>query len=150
MVGKAENDPIPSAVRELVSVFEQQLADVQFPGVGHSELSSLTEHVHENSTALDQARAQVAKVESGLAENLSQLLLKAEQALAYAKIYAASDPTLLSRLNAIKLGRATKKPVKVKAKTSNNSDPATSRKKAKKAMDELEQTVPVQAEPASN
>ena len=139
MPGKIDNEPIPSPVRDLVAVFAQQLADVQFPGVGHDELTALTARVEEHSNALEQAKTQALAAENGLNESRRELLAKAEQALAYAKIYAASDPTLLNRLSSIKLGKAPKKAVKTRAKAGTDNQDAP-RKKVKKVGEQSVQS----------
>ncbi len=134
MASNIDNDPIAQPVRTLVELFGAHLADVQFPGVDHQVLASLTTRVDDSATQLQQAKAQVQAAEEALGAARAQLYIKAEQALAYARIYAANDPSLLARLNDVslaKLGKPTAKADGPKTKKA-ESDAGIMRKKTKK------------------
>lgn len=131
-----DNDPIPAPVCDLIAAFEEQLAEVQFPGVDHQTLASLVERVRSSAEALATAKAQVEAAEAALGESRAELFVKAEQALAYAKIYAATDAMLFERLNGIELEKPQKKPLKAKAKVEDGTE--SLRKKRKKAQDDAD------------
>ncbi|MBN1652918.1 MAG: hypothetical protein JXA30_04000 [Deltaproteobacteria bacterium] len=133
------NEPIPSPVCDLVAVFEKQLSGVQFPGVDHQTLASLIERVRGSAEELASVKAQVAAAETALENARTELLDKAKQALAYAKIYAAVDPELLERLNGIELGKRQKKQLKAKAKVENGVE--APRKRGRKAARNAETSV---------
>jgi hypothetical protein len=136
MTANIDNDPIPSPVCDLIAAFEEQLSEVQFPGVNHETLASLVERVRSSTKALATAKAQVEAAEAALNDSRAGLFVKAEQALAYAKIYAATDARLLERLDGIELGKPQKKPLKTKAKVEDGP-----RKKSKKAQRDAEPSV---------
>jgi hypothetical protein len=135
MAANDDNAPIPSPVYDLVAIFEEQLSEVQFPNVNHQTLASLVEHVRASAEAVAAAQAQVATAEAALGDSRDELFVRAEQALAYAKIYAATDAKLLERLNGIELGKAQKKPLKAKVKEHDGIE-AAPRKKGRKARAE--------------
>jgi hypothetical protein len=140
MAANDDNDPISSAVCDLVAAFEEQLSEVQFPGVDHQTLASLVERVRSSAEALDAAKAQVDAAEAALGDSRAELLVKAEQALAYAKIYAATDADLLERLNGIELGKPQKKLLKAKTKVADEVE--APRKKGKRARGIAEPSEP--------
>jgi len=120
MAAKPNQDPIAAPLRELVTLFDEHLAEVQFPSVDGNVLRALTERAHEGASALEQARVELARLERELDDTRAELLVKAEQALAYAKVYALTDSSLLGRLNAIALpgtGKKARQPAKAKSKT---------------------------------
>lgn len=96
-------DPISPALLDLLAVFEGPLAEVQFPGVDRGSLRTLIDQVREGSLELDTLRAQLEALHNQLTETRVQLIRAAEQGLAYARIYAATDPELEARLAAITL-----------------------------------------------
>jgi hypothetical protein len=138
MAADIDNDPIPSPVCDLIAAFEEQLSEVQFPGVDHQTLASLVERVRSSAEALATAKAQVEAAEAALGDSRAELFVKAEQALAYAKIYAGTDARLLERLNGIEFGKPQKRPQKAKAKIEDGTEAPP--KKRKKAQRDAEQS----------
>lgn len=96
-------DPVSPALLELLAVFEGPLAEVQFPGVDCTVLRSHVDQVRAHAHELDALRAQLDALHGHLAEARARLLRAAEQGLAYARVFAADDPELESRLADISL-----------------------------------------------
>lgn len=96
--------PLPP-VEAILHLFANELADVRFGDVDAQTLTKLR-------AAADAAAAQVAAAEAACAEARSRLheqqealLQHAHRAVAYARVYAGSDPALSARLEAISLPR---------------------------------------------
>lgn len=96
-------DLISPALSELLAVFEGPLAEVRFPGVDKTVLRTLVDQVRNHGQKLAALRAQLDGLQSGLTEAQLKLVRAAEQGLAYAKVFAASDPALAERLGEIAL-----------------------------------------------
>jgi ABC-type transporter Mla subunit MlaD len=112
--------PIPAPIRELLDLFEQDLADVAFPQVDRQVLSELSDQVNAAFDHLNECQAQLETARAELDEQRAQLLKVAQTAQDYARIYAADDPTLRARVHAIELqpsaAKKTRKTRKPKAK----------------------------------
>ena len=96
-------DPISPALLELLAVFEGPLADVQFPGVDSSSLRARIDEVRSHALELDSLRARLDTLHAQLSEARTGLVRTAEQGLAYARVYAATNPELEARLAGITL-----------------------------------------------
>jgi hypothetical protein len=128
---KNDSDPISEPVRHLVTLFADNLRELQFPGVDANTLTELVEKARAAAADVDETRAKLEAAQETLGAAVASLHTKAEQGLAYAKVYAAGDPSLTSRLASIKLGGlASKKPAKAKQKGASDGQPG--RKRAKK------------------
>ena len=92
------------AIRELLSVFEGELADVQFPGVSAKALTDLAGQVAEETQRVEELRRQLDDAQATLGEAQQKLVRVAELGLAYARVYAAEDAALLSRLSELQVG----------------------------------------------
>jgi ElaB/YqjD/DUF883 family membrane-anchored ribosome-binding protein len=98
-------NPIPSAIQDVLDLFQNQLAPVTFGGLEAGVLTSGAEAVREAASALVEAEAAAEEARSLLVEKQDELAQKAQRALAYARIYAEDDPTLLAKVEAIALPR---------------------------------------------
>lgn len=92
---------LSSAVQQVIELFEDALEGVAFPDVdrevlqGRAErLASAQQIVAERQAALEAARAEVE-------QERAELQKLAGRALDYARIFAADDPALLERIEAI-------------------------------------------------
>jgi hypothetical protein len=81
--------------------FRAELASVQFPGVdakvldtASARIDAALETVRRAETELDAARATLAAAQDDAQQ-------KAQRALAYARVYAQDNPSLLARLDAL-------------------------------------------------
>lgn len=102
-------------VQAVVSLFEGPLARVRFADVDAKGLGKLAAEVSSTAGEVAQQEARLVELKQTLAQRQEALLALAQQALAYARIYAEGDEELTAKLNDISLPRAAK-PRKVGAK----------------------------------
>ena len=103
-------NPIPTAIQEVLDLFEDQLAPVTFGGLETRVLTAAAENVRAAAGALAAAEGAAEAARVALAERQEELAQKAQRALAYARIYAEDDPALLDKVEAIVLPRAGRRP----------------------------------------
>lgn len=101
------SDALAPALRELMAIFANELAEVHFPNVDHKVLSELAGHVETETQRVEELRAQLDTAHATLIEVKTRLQRAAEQGLAYAKVFAASNPELMARLAEVNLGGET-------------------------------------------
>ncbi|MBL8969136.1 MAG: hypothetical protein JNK56_01060 [Myxococcales bacterium] len=103
---QAESSPesLSPAIRELLSIFEGELAKVQFPNVSAKILTDLASQVSDESERVEALRQQLDAAQATLAEAQQKLVRTAELGLAYARVYAADDASLLQRLADLQVG----------------------------------------------
>jgi len=100
----SSSEALSPAIRELLSVFEGELADVHFPGVDRKVLVELAAQVEGEGRRVEELRQQIEEAQSLLTDAQQKLVRAAELGLAYARIYAAEDAALLSRLSDLQVG----------------------------------------------
>lgn len=133
-------------VQAVVTLFEGPLAGVRFADLDAAGLSKLAADVTGAASELERQEAALAQLRQDLAQRQEALLSLAQQALAYARIYAEGDEALMAELNAIALPRATKARKQSSAKPSAEIEAA-----APAAAEPVVSSTPVPAdEPASN
>lgn len=98
------SDALPPSLRELLSIFAKELSQVSFPGVDHKVLIDLSAQVEEEAQRVEELRGQLDTAHQTLIEVKGRLQRAAEQGLAYARVYAASDAELATRLAEVNLG----------------------------------------------
>lgn len=96
-------EPLPLPIRELLALFTGPLEAARFPGVDRAVLESLADEVRTHASAVEHARAELESAATRLADGQAELLLKARQALSYAKVFAEDDAELTTQLQAIQL-----------------------------------------------
>ena len=108
-------------LQSVVALFEGPLSGVRFADIDADGLSKLAAEV-------EQQEAKLIELRQGLAQRQETLLGLAQQALAYARVYAENDEELLAKLNDISLPRAAKprKPAAVKARGTNEAEAGAS------------------------
>lgn len=99
---------LPQPLQAVVALFEGPLAGVRFADIDAGGLSKLAGDVTNAATEVEQQEAKLVELRQGLAQRQEALLGLAQQALAYARVYAENDEELLAKLNDISLPRATK------------------------------------------
>lgn len=100
---------VPSSpVHALVALYSAQLHGVRFGGIDAESLGNLATEVDRLNTDVEAREAELQSLREALAQKEETLLTLAQQALAYAKIYAESDEALSAQLNEIALPRGTK------------------------------------------
>lgn len=101
---ESRSDSLAPALRELLDVFERELAEVQFPGVDRTVLKDLAAQVEGEGQRVDALRQQLDEAQSILSDAQTKLVRAAELGLAYARVYAADDAALLDRLSTLHVG----------------------------------------------
>ena len=100
------NDPIPSAITELIAFFTSELAEVKFPEVDAVVLGELAAEARAAADAVARAELALVAMKATLAETLDVVLARAHRAHAYASVFAEANPVLAARLLAISLPRS--------------------------------------------
>lgn len=102
----AHADPVPTAVRDLLALFEQQqLPPGGFPDVTPQSMLALMGDVEGHHSEVAEARAALEAAEQGLAARQAILLKHAQRGLRYAKVFADGDEALTERLDALGLAQ---------------------------------------------
>lgn len=94
-------DPVPQLARSVIALFAEALPDVRFPDMDLSVLESAADDLRSAQVELEQIEAELAAARAALAQQADQLTLRAQRALAYARVFAESDPELAGRVEAI-------------------------------------------------
>ena len=97
------------AVQALLDLFATSLADVRFADVDGPSLARCAAEVEAAAQAEVVARLALDAASAALQEKQEALLQRAQRALAYARVYAESDPALAASLEAIGLPRAARR-----------------------------------------
>jgi hypothetical protein len=97
------------SVQALLDLFVISLADVSFADVDAKSLARIAAEVESAAQAEAVARSALDAAQVALQVKQEALLLLAQRALAYARVYAESDPTLTGALEAVSLPRATRR-----------------------------------------
>src|SRR5262245_35542057 len=100
------NDPIPSAVQEVVDLFVSELASLKFGDLEPSALTTACDEVNTLAADVTRTERELESARAKLAEKKDELVQKAQRALAYARVYAENRPELASRLERIALPRS--------------------------------------------
>lgn len=109
MQGDAEGrgaDPVPPTVREILAFFRDELGGKRFGDLDAAALEELAERTRAQAREVDRARATLEAARATLDEAREELGRRAQQALAYARIYASQEPTLAARLAELESGPA--------------------------------------------
>ncbi|HVY30340.1 MAG TPA: hypothetical protein VHB79_27470 [Polyangiaceae bacterium] len=96
------------SIQSVVQLFRGPLAGVRFGAIDASGLGNLAAEVEAAAAEVEAQEAKLVELRQGLAQRQESLLTLAQQALAYARIYAEGDDALTAELNQIALPRPTK------------------------------------------
>jgi hypothetical protein len=99
---------LSSPLQSVVALFTGPLQGVRFADIDGDGLSALASEVESLNGEVEAHEAHLAQLRETLTQKQEMLLALAQQALAYARIYAEGDETLSAELNEIALPRATK------------------------------------------
>src|SRR5689334_18347547 len=104
-------------LQAVVALFRGPLSEVRFADIDAAGLTGLAAEVEAAAAEVEQQEAKLVELRQSLAQRQESLLALAQQALAYARIYAENDEALSAELNDIALPRAAKprKPAAPKA-----------------------------------
>lgn len=107
---------IPQPVKEVLDVFSDSLAGVEFPDVTQDTLVSLADQVDQRQQELEAAQNTLEQAQQALLASQTELLENAKRGLAYALVYAHGNTDLSQRLQTINFQR---KAAGKKAKSNN-------------------------------
>jgi hypothetical protein len=102
-------DAIPTPIQTLLDLFATTLADVRFADVDAQTLARVASEVDAAAAVVASAEATLASAREALQERQDALLLHAQRAVAYARVYAENDESLSERLSAIALPRGARR-----------------------------------------
>jgi hypothetical protein len=134
-----DSNPIPTAVKELLALFDGPLADVRFPDVDGATLREQVASVDAAVKDVEAAAAAWAEAKRTVDARLEALLQKAQRTLAYARVYAEDKPELDAQLAALVLPkwgdpRGTK---------TNGAEPVAARKRGRPKKTETAKSEPI-------
>ena len=98
-----DRNPIPAPLRDLLSVFAEQLQEIRFGDLDQATLQEAAAHVVALADKAAVAEAALEAARADLAAAQQTLCGIGNRALAYAKIYAETSPDLLFRLQTISI-----------------------------------------------
>jgi hypothetical protein len=99
---------LSAPVQAVLQLFQGPLSGVRFADVDAAGLASLVSEVEGAASAVAQQETRLNELKQTLAERQDALLLLAQRALAYARVYAEHDEALSQQLASIALPRAGK------------------------------------------
>jgi len=105
-------DPVPPAVRDVLTLFSTELSDVRFGDLDADDLARLAERARARAQEVERARATLEEALSELEAAKGELAQRAEQALAHARIYASGDESLSARIGELESRQRTSRPKK--------------------------------------
>lgn len=97
----SDSNTIPTAVKELLALFDGPLSEVRFPEVDGAALKEQAESVEAAVRDVEAASQVWAEAKRAVDARLEVLLQKAQRALAYARVYAEDKPELDATLAAL-------------------------------------------------
>jgi hypothetical protein len=100
---------ISPPIQAVLDLFDGPLEEVRFADIDAATLRQLAGEVRTASSELEAQQALLSALQQALTERQDQLLLLAQRAVAYARVYAENDAELSARLAAISLPRAGKR-----------------------------------------
>ncbi|HTV24567.1 MAG TPA: hypothetical protein VMG12_38010 [Polyangiaceae bacterium] len=99
---------LPPPLQSVLELFQGPLSSVRFADIDAAGLAKLAAEVEAASSQVQERENELAELRQALAQRQEALLALAQQALAYARVYAENDEPLLEAVNRISLPRATK------------------------------------------
>lgn len=132
-------DPIAEPVRELLTVFKEQLSTISFPDVSYSILEESTEKVINAASKLEEARKMVEAAEAEFSSGTEELQQKCAKALAYAKVYAEGNDALMEQLSAIQIGKGSRTAKRTSVEAPKEGSAPRPRQKKAAAVDQVEE-----------
>jgi hypothetical protein len=134
----------PPAIQSVLELFKGPLADVRFADIDAAGLANLAAEVERAAGEMNEHEAKLAELRQGLAERQEALLLLAQRALAYARVYAEDNAELLEELNRISLPRSSK-PRKPSAAKTTGAREAEAPSAPSAAVEEVTEPVEISA-----
>ena len=131
------------AIQSVLDLFKGPLAAVRFADIDAAGLASLAAEVESAASEVNEHEAKLVELRQALAERQETLLVLAQRALAYARVYAENNDELSEELNRISLPRASKprKPSAAKAAGTDEAAAQSTPVAAIRAADEAAESV---------
>jgi hypothetical protein len=139
---------LPAPVQAVLELFQGPLSDVRFADVDAAGLANLAAEVEGAASAVALQEARLTELRQTLAERQDALLLLAQRAVAYARVYAEHDEALTEQLSRITLPRAGK-PRKAAATKAPEAEGASSAAETAETSEAAEAAVAAPAEEPS-
>lgn len=105
-----KRDPLPPFCREVLQLYTEVLADVRFPDLDLRSLQASAEQVRIAELAVERVEAKLDAARAQLQEQIDAMSTSAARALAYAQVFAQTDPALQARVEQVG-GTAQRTPV---------------------------------------
>jgi hypothetical protein len=96
------------SLQSVLELFQGPLAELRFADVDSAALAELASSVESAASAVAEQEARLTELRQSLTDRQDALLLLAQRALAYARVYAEPDPALTEQLSRITLPKASK------------------------------------------
>lgn len=140
---------LSAPVQAVLELFQGPLSDVRFADVDAPGLANLAAEVEGAASAVAQQEARLNELRQTLAERQDALLLLAQRAVAYARVYAEHDEALTEKLASITLPRASK-PRKASSAKAPSAETAAPVEAAPVEVEAAESAVAVEPEDTSD
>ena len=92
---------LPPAVGEVLRLFQTDLSEVSFPGLGRAVLEAAIESLGDQLRTVEKSRALLHAEEAELLARKEALVRLCERGLGYARVFAAESEALLARVDGI-------------------------------------------------
>jgi hypothetical protein len=96
------------SIQSVLELFKGPLSNVRFADIDAEGLARVAAEVEAAGSEVQRQEEELATLRQTLAQRQEALLVLAQQALAYARVYAENDEPLLEELNRIALPRSAK------------------------------------------
>lgn len=116
------NDPVSSAVQEVVDLFTAELSELRFGDLEGAVLARAVDEVKAIAIEVTVAEATLEAVRARLNEKQDALFQKAQRAIAYARVYAEGQPELAARIDQIALPRPARRTARIDVNSLENDD----------------------------
>ncbi len=127
---------LSAPLQAVVALFSGPLHGVRFADIDGETLGSLATDVEAMGGEVEALEAQLASLREALTQKQEALSTLAQQALAYARIYAEGDEALAAELDEIALPRAAKPRKGASAKSSSERGARSSKENADNGMEQ--------------
>jgi hypothetical protein len=99
-------DPIPQLARATLELYSTSLREVRFPDLDHELLEAAAEELRDAQQEVECIESALEQARGVVREKIAQLNAQADRGLSYARIFAAGNAQLSSRIGEIeRLGR---------------------------------------------
>jgi hypothetical protein len=134
-------------LQAILQLFKGPLSSVRFADIDATGLASSADEVEAAMSEVQRQETKLTELRQNLAQRQEALLVLAQQALAYARVYAENDEPLLEELNRISLPRAAKPRKPNAAKSTGGRDVVRAEPGAELAEPATEAEPDAEAEP---